>query len=114
MVRGSWEMMEVVKFPPPQIPTKAVRNSPYNNQKQLIQQKRSTKYDYQRPQRLRPSWRTPRAAWITRHRLGKKLSGREHAVGRMNPAAGGAGAALLDGPWAPGGVEGVLPLAHHP
>ena len=39
MERKSWEMTEVVKFPPPQTPTKAVTHSPYNNQKQLIQQK---------------------------------------------------------------------------
>ena len=36
MARKSWEMTETVKFPPPQTPTKAVRNSPYNNRKRLI------------------------------------------------------------------------------
>ena len=40
------------------------------------------------PHRQRPPWIIPEAALITRSLPGKKLSGREHAVGRMNPAAG--------------------------
>ena len=66
-----------------------------NRQMQPLQQsetanftKNPTIYNHHWAHRQRPPWIIPEAALITRSLPGKKLSGREHAVGRMNPAAG--------------------------